>query len=307
MTQLSTKLPLKLSTSLDNHSAETTSVFYWHLSFTWAPPAEGVSAARLHSRCSPFSPSTRPRPDAQSLAAVGVSPSLTHQCYCGYRGFIAALATGGERRQHLSHPSKKKKKNIFLSLFFFPDYFLLSWSLYLSCLLPPLIAFLYFLLLFTSLHLPSCLLPKIEPSRSLPLVPPHSSFSSAPLSLLHSSTPWLSPPRRIAATQQSSLISRDAASQQNGEVIVPDSWWFYLFPPSSPPVSIHPDSLRLSISSSTPFFDSSSSSPLPVCFSLCLLPLKYRKESLISAAGIQTHTGTNCKRTQLHILRRTKS
>lgn len=110
MTQLSTKLPLKLSTSLDNHSAETTSVFYWHLSFTWAPPAEGVSAARLHSRCSPFSPSTRPHPDAQSLAAVGVSPSLTHQCYCGYRGFIAALATGGERRQHLSHPSKKKKK-----------------------------------------------------------------------------------------------------------------------------------------------------------------------------------------------------
>lgn len=180
------------------------------------------------------------------------SPSLTHQCYCGYRGFIAALATGGERRQHLSHPSKKKKKHLPLPLFF-PDYFLLSWSLYLSCLLPPLIAFLYFLLLFTSLHLPSCLLPKIEPSRSLPLVPPHSSFSSAPLSLLHSSTPWLSPPRRIAATQQSSLISRDAASQQNGEVIVPDSWWFYLFLPSSPPVSIHPDSLRLGISSSTPF------------------------------------------------------
>lgn len=307
MTQLSTKLPLKLSTSLDNHSAETTSVFYWHLSFTWAPPAEGVSAARLHSRCSPFSPSTRPRTDAQSLAAVGVFPVTHTSVLLWLLWFHRGLSNRWREEATLISSQQKKKKNIFLSLFFFPDYFLLSWSLCLSCLLPPLIAFLYFLLLFTSLHLPSCLLPKIEPSRSLPLVPPHSSFSSAPLSLLHSSTPWLSPPRRIAATQQSSLISRDAASQQNGEVIVPDSWWFYLFLPSSPPVSIHPDSLRLSISSSTPFFDSSSSSPLPVCFSLCLLPLKYRKESLISAAGIQTHTGTNCKRTQLHILRRTKS
>lgn len=153
--------------------------------------------------------------------------------------FHRGLSNRWREEATLISSKQKKKKTIFLSSFFPPDYFLLSWSLYLSCLLPPLIAFLYFLLLFTSLHLPSCLLPKIEPSRSLPLVhfspPQHSSFSSAPLSL-HSSTPWLSLPRRIAATQQSSLISRDAVSQQSREVIAPDSWWF-IFLPSSPPVS----------------------------------------------------------------------
>ena len=279
----------------DNHS-ETPSVFYWHLSSSgW-----GVSADGLRSLCSPVSPSSRPHPDAQSFRSGRRSQSLTHHIsYCGYCGFIAALATGGERRQHLSHPSKKKK-NIFLSSFFPPDYFLLSWSLYLSCLLPPLIAFLYFLLLFTSLHLPSCLLPKIEPSRSLPLVhfspPQHSSFSSAPLSL-HSSTPWLSLPRRIAATQQSSLISRDAVSQQSREVIAPDSWWFISFYPRRLP---SPDSPHLSISSSTPHFWllllllTSSGLSLSQFASF-----KMQKESFISAAGSQTHTHTHTHRYKL--------
>lgn len=119
MTQLSTKLPLKLSTSLDNHSAETTSVFYWHLSFTWAPPAEGVSAARLHSRCSPFSPSTRPRPDAQSLAAVGVFPVTHTSVLLWLPWFHRGLSNRWrEEATLISSQQKKKKKHLPLPLFF---------------------------------------------------------------------------------------------------------------------------------------------------------------------------------------------
>jgi len=120
---------------------------------------------------------------------------------CYHHRYPVCLATGGERRQHLSHQSK----NMLLS------YLLLS-------RLPLSSTHSFHSLLYSSifllLTLPTLLFIFL-PASSLVTLLLSSLFHPLLLSSLLSSfcLPRLSRLRTITATQQSSLISRDAVSQ----------------------------------------------------------------------------------------------